>query len=208
MQSRNRTMSVVAVSATAALTFSQGLALAASSDTVTGEVVIAASAEACITIALDGILFGGTGGLEFTPDTGLGADNVQASTSGPYAVENCSTAPSTFSARATAASNSATAAEYWDPYDPFAQTGGAAANVCDHGLDLYRVDVVVTDSEPDAGTFLTLTDRPLNGADGSDPVAAGGTRSVTNTLTMPCVGSMGAAGDNVQFDMIYTATLS
>lgn len=205
MHARRRRIPLVMAGVMTALTLATSVAAAASSDPVRGSVVIAQGAEACIQIALDGIVFGGVSGLTFTPDTGDGADNVMASSS-PYTISNCSEAPSTFTARATSATDSATGATYWDPYDPFT-VGGAGANICDHGVDLYRIEAVVTDTDPDSGTFLTTTDRDLNGADDVDPVPGLGSREVLNNLTMPCEGSAGSVGDTVQFEMIYTAAL-
>lgn len=198
------TVALLAVGTAGALLANSGTAVAAENDSIIAEVVLSVpvAAEACISVPLDGILFR-TGG-EPTPLTSPTASNNVLATF-PTTVTNCSTGTATFLGRVTAASGTTAA---WDPYDPFTRAGGAAANICTHGPDLFRLASIVTDDTPPSGTFLTTTDRNLNGADGSSPVAAGGTRSVNHELTMPCEGSSGADAENVSFTIHYTAALA
>lgn len=206
----HRRLTVVTAAVAATLTVASGLAVASETDTVRGSVVVDAAPEACIEIALDAILFGGTAGLTFTPDTGNASDNVEAEPSEPYTVTNCSDSDSELFGRATTAEEFDTKTGYWDPYDPisdFVANGGAPLNICDtgDGVDQYWISAEVPATGK--GTFLTLADRQLNLDDVADTIPGSGSIDVTNRLTMPCEGSSGEADEVVQFEMVYTAVL-
>lgn len=196
-----RTLTTSAAGAALVLAVTAGAAGAADSDSLNGTVVIAAPAEACITIDLDGFIFGALAGNAFsTPES----NNILGS--GAATAENCSSADETFLVRSTDGVGNQGAA--WSLYDPFSETGGPATSICDHGLDRVRLGAVVTDTDPDSGTFVLTTDRSLNGADTNDPVLAGTTRTIQHELTMPCQGSSGADGESVSFQLTYTAVLA
>lgn len=206
---RRHTRVPLAVGTTVAFVLSSAAPVAAlDSDSVQGTVTISvpSTPEACIEIFISGLSFGEAGGLppQFTSPTG--ANNVlQSNAPAGTTITNCSTAASTFTARVTDATGSTA---LWEPYDPFTETGGPAANICDHGTNKFRLSASVTDTEPPSGTFLLTTDRALNGADATDPVLAGTTRTVKEAFTMPCEGSSGVDGEAVIFTMFYTAALA
>lgn len=170
---------------------------AASSGNVVGQVVAQAPLEACLTVSTNAVDFGSG---EFST---AGSDTVLTAPTTPYTLTSCSDGIQAFLGRATNADSTTTAAT-WAPEDPL-EANTIGDPVCDSGPDVFRLSAQIGTS----GTFLDLSDEALSGAgrNGTDEVGAGGTRDITNSLTLPCDGSAGQ-GETMQMTMTYTAVLT